>query len=65
MDEFRASEDDRATFEESYPRYEFAPLVAIALALGSWLVGQRKRARGAPRTRVRTPEARGPAAHTS
>jgi hypothetical protein len=65
MDESRASEDHRATFEETYPRYEFAPLVAIALALGNWLAGQRNRARRAPPTRVRTPEATGPAAHAS
>ena len=31
------------TFEESYPRYEFAELVRLALAAGAWLVGVRRR----------------------
>ena len=65
MNEFRTSEDDRATFEETYPRHEFAPLVAIALALGGWLARQRDPVRHAPRTRVRRPEATKPAAHAS
>ncbi len=26
-----------ATFEETYPRYPFAPLVALALILASWI----------------------------
>lgn len=63
MNEFRISEDERPTFEETYPRHEFAPLVAIALALGGWLAGlQRDRVKHAPRARVQTPKASGPAA---
>ena len=37
MKEFRTGDDDRPTFEESYSRYPFAPLVAMGLALGAWL----------------------------
>jgi hypothetical protein len=63
MKEFRTSEEDRPTFEETYPRHEFAPLVAIALALGGWLAGlKRERVKHAPRARVQTPDASGPAA---
>ena len=63
MKEFRTSEDERSTFEETYPRYEFAPLVAIALALGGWVAGLRRdRAKHAPRAEARTSEASGPAA---
>jgi hypothetical protein len=66
MNKFRTSEDDRPTFEETYPRYEFAPLVTIALALGGWLAGlQRDRVKRPPRTRVQTPEAPGRAARAS
>jgi hypothetical protein len=32
-----------ATFEETYPRYEFAELVRLALAAGAWLVKVRRR----------------------
>ena len=28
---------NRATFENTYPRYPFAPLVALALMLASWI----------------------------
>jgi hypothetical protein len=34
-----------ATFEATYSRYEFAPLVRLVLALGDWIV--RLRAKGA------------------
>ena len=39
------------TFEETYPRYEFAELVRLALVLAAWLVRGRRRleARRAPR----------------
>ena len=33
----------RAGFEETYPRYEFAELVRLALAIGAWLVNARRR----------------------
>ena len=66
MNDLRTSKDDRPTFEETYPRYEFAPLVTIALALGGWLAGlQRDRVKRAPRARMQTTEAQGPAAGTS
>jgi hypothetical protein len=65
MNEFRTSEEDSPTFEEVYPRYEFAPLVAIALALGGWLAGLRDRVKHARRARVQRSEAPGPAAPAS
>jgi hypothetical protein len=65
MKGFPTSEDERPTFEETYPRYEFAPLVAIALALGGWLAGLRDRVKHARRARVQRPEAPGPAAPAS
>ena len=34
-----SKEDNHPTFEETYPRYEFAPLVLLAMALGAWLAG--------------------------
>ena len=37
MLELRTGDDDHPTFEETYPRYPFAPLVAMGLALGAWL----------------------------
>ena len=65
MKQFRTSEDERPTFEETYPHYEFAPLVTIALAVGGWLAGQRDRIKRAPRARMETSEAREPAAPAS
>jgi hypothetical protein len=65
MKEFRTPEDARATFEETYQRYEFAPLVTIALALGGWLARHRDRVKHAPRKPVRTSESTRPAAHAS
>jgi hypothetical protein len=42
--EFREDRDaHRASFEESYPRYEFAELVRLALAAGAWLAKVRRR----------------------
>ena len=51
MDRVSSSEDcpgehraaHRATFENTYPRYEFAELVRLALAAGAWLVKMRGR----------------------
>ena len=46
--EFRRVESraaHRATFEETWPRYEFAELVRLALAAGAWLVKVRRLAR--------------------
>ncbi len=31
-----------ATFEDTYPRFPFAPLVALALMLASWIQAARK-----------------------
>ena len=36
----------RATFQDTYPRYEFAELVRLALAAGTWLVKVRGRLEG-------------------
>jgi hypothetical protein len=32
-----------ASFEETWPRHEFAELVRLALAAGAWLVNMRRR----------------------
>jgi hypothetical protein len=43
---FHRDEDNaahRATFEETYPRYEFAELVRLTLAAAGWVVGMRRR----------------------
>ena len=42
--------DDAATFEEVYPRYEFAELVRLAMAAGAWLVKLRRRSE--PRSEI-------------
>ena len=57
MNRLQTSEDRRPTFEETYPRYEFAPLVTIVLALGDWLAARRDRAKRAPQTPAQTPAA--------
>lgn len=63
MNQYREREADRPTFEDSYPMYDFAPLVAIALALGGWIAGlQRARATQAPRAMAQASEAWGPEA---
>lgn len=50
MNEYREREAERPTFEDTYPMYDFAPLVAIILALGGWIAGlQRSRHSGAAR----------------
>jgi hypothetical protein len=44
--EFSRSKDQAAcppAFEETYPRYEFAELVRLAVAIGAWLVKVRRR----------------------
>jgi len=44
--EIRRGEREAArhpTFEETYPRYEFAELVRLALAFAGWLVKGRRR----------------------
>jgi hypothetical protein len=43
---FRRGEGEaphHASFEETYPRYEFAELVRLTLAAAAWLVGMRRR----------------------
>lgn len=34
------------TFENTYPRYPFAPLVRLALRLAAWLNSRRRAAQG-------------------
>jgi hypothetical protein len=41
-------DDDPPTFEKTYPKYEFSELVRMAIALGAWISGIRRRAK-APR----------------
>ena len=48
---FAEAEDrgaQRASFEETYPRYEFAELVRLALAAAAWLVKLRRAGRQRP-----------------
>ena len=66
MNEYREREADRPTFEDTYPMYDFAPLVAIILALGGWIAGlQRARATQAPRAVAQASEGSGPEAHAT
>jgi hypothetical protein len=37
--------DDPPIFEETYPKYEFSVLVRMAMALGAWISGIRRRSR--------------------
>jgi hypothetical protein len=46
MSDIHAPGDKRPTFEETYPRYEFAEMVRIGLLIGDWIA----RLRGRPRT---------------
>ena len=48
-----SGQDNHPTFEETYPRYEFAPLVLLAMALGAWLAGL-------PRGELKRPARSGP-----
>ena len=66
MNQYREREADRPTFDYSYPMYDFAPLVAIALSLGGWIAGlQRARATQAPRAMAQASEGSGPEAHAT
>jgi hypothetical protein len=47
MSDFRTSEDKHPTFEETYPRYEFAEMVRIGLLIGDWIARLRRRPRAA------------------
>ena len=38
-------DDDPPTFEKTYPKYEFSELVRLAIALGAWIAGMRRRAK--------------------
>jgi hypothetical protein len=40
--------DDRPTFEQTYPKYEFSELVRLGLALAAWLRGVLHRAQASP-----------------
>ena len=44
-------DDDPPTFERTYPKYEFSELVRMAIAVGAWITGIRRRAK-APRPDV-------------
>lgn len=35
--------DDPPEFEKTYPKYEFSELVRLAIALGAWIAGLRRR----------------------
>lgn len=46
MDEYFQGKDKATyplTFEETYPRYEFAELVRLAMGAGAWLAKVRRR----------------------
>jgi hypothetical protein len=45
MSDFRTSEDKHPTFEETWPRYEFAEMVRIGLLIGDWIARLRRRPR--------------------
>lgn len=42
MREHAQSPEDHATFEETYPRYEFSELVRLTLLVGQHLRGRRR-----------------------
>jgi hypothetical protein len=48
MSDIHAPGDKRPTFEETYPRYEFAEMVRIGLAIGDWIARLRRRPRSIP-----------------
>jgi hypothetical protein len=48
MSDIHAPGDKRPTFEETYPRYEFAEMVRIGLLIGDWIARLRGRPRTAP-----------------
>jgi hypothetical protein len=51
MSDFHSPEDKRPTFEETWPRYEFAEMVRIGLLIGDWIARLRRpRAVAAPTT---------------
>jgi hypothetical protein len=52
---------DHPKFEEEYRRHPFAPLVGIALAVGEWVVGLRRRRSRAPFGAPLVSQRRGPA----
>ena len=37
--------DDRETFEETYPKYEFSELVRLGLVFANWIIGRVRRAK--------------------
>jgi hypothetical protein len=43
MSDIHAPGDKRPTFEETYPRYEFAEMVRIGLLIGDWIARLRRR----------------------
>ena len=47
--------DDRPTFEETYPRYEFSELVRVGIAIGTWIYGTLRRAKARRRDVPPTP----------
>jgi hypothetical protein len=66
MQQFRTAEDARPSFEETYPRHPFAPLVAMGLALGAWLHRQHhERVEDAQRAQAAEPDSSGPEARAT
>jgi hypothetical protein len=45
MSDIHAPGDKRPTFEETWPRYEFAEMVRIGLLIGDWIARLRNRPR--------------------
>jgi hypothetical protein len=49
--------DGPPTFEKTYPKYEFSELVRMAIGLGAWITGIRRRAKAPRPDAPRTPAA--------
>jgi len=60
-----APRDRSPTFEETFPRYEFADLVRLCILIGAWLGGFRFRRNGESRARVTLRRERRPTAPAS
>jgi hypothetical protein len=62
MSDFHSSKDKRPTFEETWPRYEFAEMVRIGLVIGDWIARLRRRRTVAMPTRAEPSRRTGPTA---
>jgi hypothetical protein len=49
--------DDRPTFEETYPKYEFSELVRLGVALAAWTVRKIRRAEARRQVAASAPSA--------